>query len=335
MPRVRGIGVAVSVSTSTSARIALIISLWRTPKRCSSSITSRPRRANFTSGEKQAGCHRAIHHDLCTADVACLFGCQKHDGVGDVLAAAKAPQRNRIRAPLAHLGLRVERFRQASVDEAWRHSIGANAKLAPFNRHLLGQFREAGLRRRISPGARTGREAGDGCDVDYHTATARNHSAYARLRHNERRDQIDRNHVGKRRGGLLVQRSKPADACIVDQQIDIPERSDGRRASRLVCDVCDQGHAPGYGSGVTGHSRGRNVQKPDFPIGGSERGRNGKTNVASTARHKCALACFHDPISSPLVFSLRIVAPMDAARKLSLQRNIGRATPFLFFDDRR
>ena len=53
MPSVRGIGVAVSVSTSTSARSAFIASLWRTPKRCSSSITSRPRRANLTSGDEQ------------------------------------------------------------------------------------------------------------------------------------------------------------------------------------------------------------------------------------------------------------------------------------------
>ena len=51
MPSVRGIGVAVSVSTSTSARSAFICSLWRTPKRCSSSITSRPRRLNLTSAE--------------------------------------------------------------------------------------------------------------------------------------------------------------------------------------------------------------------------------------------------------------------------------------------
>jgi hypothetical protein len=43
MPSVRGIGVAVSVSTSTSARRAFICSLWRTPKRCSSSMMSRPR----------------------------------------------------------------------------------------------------------------------------------------------------------------------------------------------------------------------------------------------------------------------------------------------------
>ena len=49
MPSVRGIGVAVSVSTSTSARSAFIASLWRTPKRCSSSTISRPRRLNLTS----------------------------------------------------------------------------------------------------------------------------------------------------------------------------------------------------------------------------------------------------------------------------------------------
>ena len=40
---VRGIGVAVRVSTSTCARSRLSASLWRTPKRCSSSMISRPR----------------------------------------------------------------------------------------------------------------------------------------------------------------------------------------------------------------------------------------------------------------------------------------------------
>ena len=46
---VRGIGVAVSVSTSTSARNAFRASFWRTPKRCSSSTMTRPRRLNLTS----------------------------------------------------------------------------------------------------------------------------------------------------------------------------------------------------------------------------------------------------------------------------------------------
>ena len=45
---VRGIGVAVSVSTSTSARSCFSCSLSFTPKRCSSSMISRPSRSNFT-----------------------------------------------------------------------------------------------------------------------------------------------------------------------------------------------------------------------------------------------------------------------------------------------
>ena len=40
---VRGMGVAVSVRTSTPVASFLIASLWLTPKRCSSSMTSRPR----------------------------------------------------------------------------------------------------------------------------------------------------------------------------------------------------------------------------------------------------------------------------------------------------
>ena len=48
---VRGIGVADSVSTSTPALSALICSLCDTPKRCSSSTTSRPRSLNSMSSE--------------------------------------------------------------------------------------------------------------------------------------------------------------------------------------------------------------------------------------------------------------------------------------------
>ena len=48
MCSVRGIGVAESVSTSTDWRIFFICSLCPTPKRCSSSIISRPRSLNFT-----------------------------------------------------------------------------------------------------------------------------------------------------------------------------------------------------------------------------------------------------------------------------------------------
>ena len=51
MCSVRGIGVAVIVSTSTVERSALSRSFTSTPNRCSSSITSRPRFANRTSGD--------------------------------------------------------------------------------------------------------------------------------------------------------------------------------------------------------------------------------------------------------------------------------------------
>ncbi|KAF1029657.1 MAG: hypothetical protein GAK34_03869 [Delftia tsuruhatensis] len=51
MPMVRGMGVAVSVSTSTSARMAFMASLWRTPKRCSSSMISRPRFLNCVDSD--------------------------------------------------------------------------------------------------------------------------------------------------------------------------------------------------------------------------------------------------------------------------------------------
>jgi len=46
---VRGIGVADMASTSTSVRSCLRVSLCSTPKRCSSSTTTRPRSLNWTS----------------------------------------------------------------------------------------------------------------------------------------------------------------------------------------------------------------------------------------------------------------------------------------------
>src|SRR6267378_3831184 len=46
---VRGIGVAVRVRTSTSARSRFSASLWRTPKRCSSSMITSPSAENFMS----------------------------------------------------------------------------------------------------------------------------------------------------------------------------------------------------------------------------------------------------------------------------------------------
>ena len=49
MCSVRGMGVAVSVSTSTSRRSCFRRSLCATPKRCSSSMTTRPRFLNSTS----------------------------------------------------------------------------------------------------------------------------------------------------------------------------------------------------------------------------------------------------------------------------------------------
>ncbi len=92
MPSVRGIGVAVSVSTSTSARSAFIASLWRTPKRCSSSITSSPRRCELHVAGQQ----------LVRADD------DVHGAVGDAfqrrlhfLGGAEARQLGHLHRPLA------------------------------------------------------------------------------------------------------------------------------------------------------------------------------------------------------------------------------------------
>ena len=52
MCSVRGIGVAVSASTSTSRRSWRRSSFWATPKRCSSSTTTRPRSLGMTSRDR-------------------------------------------------------------------------------------------------------------------------------------------------------------------------------------------------------------------------------------------------------------------------------------------
>ena len=59
---VRGMGVAERVSTSTWRLISFSRSLWVTPKRCSSSITSRPRSLNSTSLLQQlVGADEQVH----------------------------------------------------------------------------------------------------------------------------------------------------------------------------------------------------------------------------------------------------------------------------------
>ena len=50
---VRGMGVAVIVSTSTSVRHCLSFSLWATPKRCSSSMMTRPKSLKETSSDNR------------------------------------------------------------------------------------------------------------------------------------------------------------------------------------------------------------------------------------------------------------------------------------------
>src|SRR5579872_6547579 len=61
MCSVRGMGVADMVSTSTSLRICFSRSLWRTPKRCSSSTMSRPRLELYVLGEQPMGADQDIH----------------------------------------------------------------------------------------------------------------------------------------------------------------------------------------------------------------------------------------------------------------------------------
>ena len=91
MPSVRGIGVAVSVSTSTSARSAFSASFWRTPKRCSSSMMTRPRRLNFTSLD------RILWVPMTMSTRPSLMPL---DGRGDFLGRAEARQFHHAHRPV-------------------------------------------------------------------------------------------------------------------------------------------------------------------------------------------------------------------------------------------
>ena len=71
---VRGMGVAVSVSTSTWVRSSLSRSLWVTPKRCSSSMTSRPRSLKRTSRDSSR-CVPTTTSSLPSASAASVFCC--------------------------------------------------------------------------------------------------------------------------------------------------------------------------------------------------------------------------------------------------------------------
>jgi hypothetical protein len=78
MYSVRGIGVAVIVRTSTSVRICLSFSLWVTPKRCSSSMMSKPRSLKFYIAlDKAVSADNDIQAAIFKAgdDFTLLLGC--------------------------------------------------------------------------------------------------------------------------------------------------------------------------------------------------------------------------------------------------------------------
>jgi len=81
MLSVRGIGVAVSVSTWTSARSSLRRSLSLTPKRCSSSMMTSPRRRNV---------HASLQQPVRTDDDVDLSRFETGDDLVDLFRAAKA-----------------------------------------------------------------------------------------------------------------------------------------------------------------------------------------------------------------------------------------------------
>ena len=93
MPSVRGIGVAVSVSTSTSARIAFIASLWRTPKRCSSSMIEQAQVLELDVGST-AAC-------ACRRRCRCVPSARPFERGLDFLGRAEARQLGDLDRPLA------------------------------------------------------------------------------------------------------------------------------------------------------------------------------------------------------------------------------------------
>ena len=174
---VRGIGVAVSVSTSTSARSFFSCSFCRTPNRCSSSMMTRPRFLNTTSGwiSLCVPMTRSIVPALMPFErrLHLLGGAkarqlgeldrQVGEAIGEHLHVLLGKQRRRHEhRDLLAVGERHERGAQ-------RHFRLAEADVAadePVHRPPVGEVPDDGLDRRLLVGRLLEREAfGEGLVV--------------------------------------------------------------------------------------------------------------------------------------------------------------------------
>ena len=87
---------AVIVRTSTSVRSCLSFSLWVTPKRCSSSITSSPKSLKITSPEIRRCVPMTISTVPCASRkriLLCCWGVRKRESISTI--TGKAANRSR------------------------------------------------------------------------------------------------------------------------------------------------------------------------------------------------------------------------------------------------
>lgn len=124
MCSVRGMGVALSVSTSRLLRRPLMVSLCLTPKRCSSSITSRPRLRNRGASESRAcvpTCGDETRGGSQRAARECVrCGDRRRHCEGRGSAAVRLPPRHRA-APrcTAQHGARQRKRQGAAGADGW------------------------------------------------------------------------------------------------------------------------------------------------------------------------------------------------------------------------
>src|SRR2546426_4038134 len=78
-------------------------------------------------------CHAAIHEQFRSRDVTTVVGCEKHDGLGDLVGCTEPAERNDVgkhfQALLAGPCGSHQVVQSGRVDGAWAHCVHANAAI--------------------------------------------------------------------------------------------------------------------------------------------------------------------------------------------------------------
>jgi hypothetical protein len=138
--------------------------------------------------------------------------------VGDLLRAAEAPDGDhrgqRAGVPGQHRGV---------LDQRGRDGVDGHALAGGAAREVVRQAVEAGLRGSVVRAHDPAGEAGDRRHEEHAPEAALDHPRHRAAREEERRAQVDREHLVERRRVDLLQARDLAAAVVGDQDVDVPE----------------------------------------------------------------------------------------------------------------